>query len=96
MGKKKLEKIEKIADRTTRMITSNKRKKGIMKKAIELSKLCDHKVMLYIYDENIKKVTHFSSDPDFDIKQIFNQELHREFYSNMDYEKLKKVANKDG
>lgn len=51
MGKRKELKIEKIADRTTRKITSNKRKKGILKKAIELSKLCDLKVFLYIYDE---------------------------------------------
>lgn len=95
MGKKKLLKIEKIEDRTIRMITSNKRKKGILKKAIELSKLCDHKVMLYVYDENSKKVTHFSSDPDFDISQIFDQKMHREFYSNMDYEKLKGTVLKD-
>lgn len=77
------------------MITSNKRKKGIMKKAIELSKLCDHKVILYVYDENQKKVTHFSSDPDFDITEIFNQKLLREFYSNLDYEKLKGAVVKD-
>ena len=51
MGKRKLLKIDKIPDKNTRKITSNKRKKGILKKAIELSKLCDHKVFLYIYDE---------------------------------------------
>ena len=77
------------------MITSNKRKKGIMKKAIELSKLCDHKVVLFVYDENQKKVTHFSSDPDFDVTEIFNQKLLREFYSNSDYERLKGAVLKD-
>ena len=88
-------KIEKIADRNIRMITSNKRKKGILKKAIELSKLGDQKVVLYVYDENLKKVTHFSSDPDFDINKIFSQKLHREFFSNLDYEKLKGTVMKD-
>ena len=82
-------KIDKIADKTTRKITTKKRKKGILKKAIELSKLCDLKVFLYIYDEQSKKVTHFLSDPEYDISQIFDLELHREFYSNLDYEKIK-------
>ena len=59
------------------MCTFNKRVKGILKKAIELSKLCDQKVILFIYDENKKKVTHFSSDPDFNVTEIFNQKLRR-------------------
>ena len=52
MGKRKITDYDKIEDRTKRAITSSKRTRGIMKKAIELAKLCDHKVILYIYDEN--------------------------------------------
>ena len=50
MGRKAL-KIDIINNLATREICSNNRKKGLMKKAIELSKLCDHKVFLYIYDD---------------------------------------------
>lgn len=46
MGRKKIETLDKIEDRSKRMITANKRVKGLMKKAIELSKLCDLKVFL--------------------------------------------------
>ena len=52
MGKKKLENYDKIENDNKRLITLSKRKKGILKKAMELSKLCDLKVILYVYDED--------------------------------------------
>ena len=41
MGKKKLSSIAKINDKNSRNVTYCKRKRGLIKKAIELSKLCD-------------------------------------------------------
>ena len=51
MGKRKLEKIERIENDNTRKVTYCKRKKGLLKKAIELSKLCDQVCFVFIYDK---------------------------------------------
>ena len=44
MGKKKLEKIARIENASQRKVTLCKRKKGLLKKGIELSVLCDLKI----------------------------------------------------
>lgn len=51
MGKKKLETITKIADKNSRNVTYCKRKRGLIKKAIELSKLCEQNIYLAIFDK---------------------------------------------
>jgi len=50
MGKKKLVSISKISDKNSRNVTYCKRKRGLIKKAIELSKLCEQKIYLAIFD----------------------------------------------
>ena len=85
MGKRKLQNMDKIKNETTRKITYCKRKKGLLKKAIELSKLCDQICFLYIYDRKTKQAVHYASDQGVDLIEIFNQKLHREFFSNDDY-----------
>jgi hypothetical protein len=41
MGKKKIEKLKLIDDKLKRNVAFCKRKRGLLKKAIELSNLCD-------------------------------------------------------
>ncbi|KAL5188052.1 MADS-box protein FLOWERING LOCUS C [Glycine soja] len=53
MGKKKLE-IKRIENKSNRQITFSKRRKGLMKKARELSILCDAKLALLIFSSTGK------------------------------------------
>ncbi|GMN45520.1 hypothetical protein TIFTF001_014717 [Ficus carica] len=48
MGRGKIE-IKRIENSTNRQVTFSKRKKGILKKAEEISILCDAKVLLIVY-----------------------------------------------
>ena len=52
MGRKKInKKIEPIASTSSRNLTYSKRKKGLLKKAMELSILCGQKMFMVIFDE---------------------------------------------
>jgi hypothetical protein len=68
MGRNKI-KIEKINNNRLRQVTFYKRKKGLLKKAMELSLLCDVKVFLCIVDKNEKTMI-FSSEKN--IKDLVN------------------------
>lgn len=61
MGKKKLERIERIDNDVQRKVTYCKRKKGLLKKTIELSVLCQLKMYMFIFDEKQKRVIHYAS-----------------------------------
>ncbi|KAH8555639.1 hypothetical protein BGW37DRAFT_418761 [Umbelopsis sp. PMI_123] len=63
MGRKKI-KIQRIADERNRQVTFLKRKHGLMKKAYELSVLCDCEVALIIFTANDKLVQYSSTDID--------------------------------
>lgn len=61
MGRNKIE-IKKLEDIRSRNITFYKRKKGLFKKAVELSVLCDTEILLIIADKNnTNKISIFSS-----------------------------------
>lgn len=51
MGRKSIE-IKKIDHAKTRAVTFQKRRKGLLKKAMELSILCDCKVKVIVVDKN--------------------------------------------
>jgi hypothetical protein len=70
MGKKKIDSIKFIDDRNIRNITYHKRKRGLIKKAIELCSLCDLDIYLFLYDSDKKKVIEFNSSPNFSIETI--------------------------
>jgi len=61
MGRKKI-RIERIADERNRQVTFTKRKNGLMKKAMELSVLCDCEIALIIFNSNTKLFQYSSTD----------------------------------
>ena len=65
MGKK-MDHIGYIPDKIKRYMTFCKRKKGFIKKAIELSLLCGQHMAVYIYDPDKKKLITYNSTSDFD------------------------------
>ena len=70
MGKRKIEKYEEIEDKVGRYVTFCKRKRGVIKKAMELSILCGQDVMLTIYDKEKKKLVQYQSDATFGPEKI--------------------------
>lgn len=93
MGKRKIEKITRMPNDNQRKVTLCKRKKGILKKMIELSVLCDLKIFALIEDQSNQRVTHFVSHKDYNFVDTFNKQCMREFFSNCDYEKVGGVGD---
>ena len=83
MGRKKIE-IVRINDDRTRQVTFTKRKFGLMKKAYELSVLCDCDIALMIFNSNNRLFQYASSDMDSVLlKYAEHNELH-ESCTNID------------
>lgn len=61
MGRKKIE-IQKIEDDRIRRVTFKKRRIGLLKKAIQLSKLTNARVMLKVYHEEDGSLIEYYSD----------------------------------
>jgi len=57
----KIKPLKRIENSLIRNVTFCKRKKGIIKKAMELSQLCDQEVALFIYDKTLKRFISFTS-----------------------------------
>ena len=104
MGKRKIS-IEKIPDDRVRVATFQKRKLGLIKKAMELSLLCEVEVALVIFGSptaqcRTGKVIQYSSK-DIDVLLAKFMELEpSETFSNKDYkgkfENMKEGAEEGG
>ena len=70
MVQKRYSRMEMIKDKMKRKIACSKRKKGIIKKAMELSILCNQSIFVVIYDKDKKKAVHYKSESSFDLNEI--------------------------
>ena len=61
MGKNKIETTKKIENKTVRNVTFIKRKKGLIKKAMELSMLCDLDIHVLIFDKEKNRLIEYES-----------------------------------
>lgn len=96
MGRKKIE-IEKIVDDRIRRVTFKKRRIGLLKKAIQLSKLTDAKVMLKVYhNEDESLIEYFSHDiSDFEgIKKDSPQVFEYSKFFNKHYNLVARLEEK--
>jgi len=70
MGKKKVDVCKYIPNKMQRDVTYSKRKRGLIKKAIELSKMCGQDIFLIIFDKNKQKIVEYRNDHKFQIKIV--------------------------
>lgn len=75
-----MHKIEKkpkfITDISKRKVTLSKRRRGLFKKAIELSTLCGLDIFMVVFDPHRQKLFELNSQKDFDI-QVINHMLDK-------------------
>ena len=97
MGKAKFESIQKIENKSKLNVTFQKRKRGLLKKAIELSSLCEQQILMFIYDREKNSLVHYQSHIDFDLAatcKLFSPsdivDLKMEKYDNDNYEMMDK------
>ncbi|KAI8831324.1 MADS box transcription enhancer factor 2, polypeptide D, isoform CRA_c [Chytriomyces cf. hyalinus JEL632] len=87
MGRKKI-KIQRITDERNRQVTFLKRKFGLMKKAFELSVLCDCEIALIIINNNNKLVQYASTDMDKILLKYTEYNEPHESRGNADFQNL--------
>ena len=94
MGKKKI-KIQQLDNEKNRQLTLNKRKKGLIKKAMELAILCNADVFIQVAGvRNNNETTLFSSTDLRSMTKIVNRNLKqakKSIYFKEDYEQLFKI-----
>ena len=94
MGRKKITDYQEIVDQSSKTVTYNKRKRGIIKKAVEISVLCGQEVLVAIYNKVNHKLVIYQSSPEFNTKEVnrllsselTNSKLYEE-HTNMDFHK---------
>ena len=86
VGRKKID-INYIKDDKLRIVTNSKRKKGLIKKAMEISLLCGTDIVLIIHDKFSKKATMYSNIAIPNVNTItnhFNVDKPLQRYTNDD------------
>ncbi|XP_063699979.1 myocyte-specific enhancer factor 2 [Culicoides brevitarsis] len=92
MGRKKIQ-ISKITDERNRQVTFNKRKFGVMKKAYELSVLCDCEIALIIFSSSNKLYQYASTDMD---KVLLKYTEYNEPHESLTNKNIIEKENKNG
>jgi hypothetical protein len=83
MGRKKIS-ISRINDERNRQVTFTKRKFGLMKKAYELSVLCDCEIVIIIFNSNNKLFQYASSNVDSILLKYTEHNEPNETKTNVD------------
>ena len=96
MGKKKVDVCKYIPNKMQRDVTYSKRKRGLIKKAIELSKMCGQDIFLIIFDKSKQKIVEYRNDHKFQIKivnALLQEDIAIQFkhdvYTSEDYDRFK-------
>lgn len=63
IGKRQSFKLEEIKDSESMRISLSKRKKGLIKKCIELSIMHNQDIFMFMFDKTQQRLTEFRSDP---------------------------------
>ena len=78
-----------------RRVTAVKRRRGLFKKAIELSSLCGLEFFLVVFDPEMQKITELKSNRDFDVLLVNHmleknnvKQFKTHHYTNRDYDKF--------
>ena len=96
MGRKKIE-IEKINDNRTRRVTFKKRRIGLLKKAIQLSKLTDAYVQLRVYHPEDNSLVEYYSHGECDFSSLNSKSSNiKEFakFFNKHYDLVSRLEEK--
>lgn len=74
------------------VVTLNKRKRGIIRKAIELCKLCDQDIYIAVFDQDKNTLVQYKSsqvvNPEVLASLQNDAKITHEKYDNEDYEEL--------
>jgi hypothetical protein len=94
MGRKKIS-ISPLKDERNRHVTFNKRKAGLIKKAMELSILCNTQIALVMFNSDNQLFEYCSTDPRY-ILQKYCQVAHlpHDRMTNQDYSRFDKIGRK--
>ncbi|MCL7037979.1 hypothetical protein MKW94_021179 [Papaver nudicaule] len=95
MGRGKIE-IKRIENATNRQVTYSKRRSGILKKAKELTVLCDAEVSLIMFSSTGKMTEYLSPSLNGNTKRVYDkyQQLSGISLWNSHYESLQNALNK--